>query len=98
MVQYGISGPFTELLTNYLTGRKQRVVLNGFSWEYSPVESCVPQGYLLGPLLFLVYINDLEKNIKSRVKFYADDTLLFSVAQDPYISTADLNVDLKTIS
>ena len=45
-----------------------------------------------------LYINDLEKNIKYRVKFYADDTMLFSVVQDPYISVEDLNADLKTIS
>ena len=96
--QNGNSCTLIEFLTNYLTDRKQRIVLNVFSPEYSPVESGVPQGSVLGPLLFLVYINDLEKNIKSRVKFYADDTMIFSVVQDLYISAADLNNDLKTIS
>ena len=94
-----ISGPLIELLTNYLTtDRKQRVALNGFSAEYYPVESSVPQGSVLGSLHFLVYINDLEKNIKSRVKLYADDTMLFYVVQDPHISAEDLNAVLKTIS
>ena len=85
------SSHLIKLLINYLTDRKQRVVLNGVSAEYYPGESGVPQESVLGPLLFLVYINDLEKNIKSRVKFYADDTMLFSVTQDSYIYEADLN-------
>ena len=75
--QNGISGSLLKLFEDYLHGRKQRVVLNGFYSDYSPIESGVPQGSVLGPLLFLVYINDLERNIKSNVKFFADDTMLF---------------------
>ena len=63
---------------NYLNNRKQSVVLNGSFSSYSTVESGVPQGSVLGPLLFLSYINDLEGNIKSNIKFFADDTMLFS--------------------
>ena len=62
---------------HYLNNRKQRVVLNGSYSSYSTVKSGVPQGSLLGPLLFLNYINDLERNIKSNIKFFADDTMLF---------------------
>ena len=72
--------------------------LNGFHSDSSAIESGVPQGSVLGPLLFLVYINDLEKNIKSNVKFFADDTMLYSVVEDPNLSAADLNHDLKLIS
>ena len=57
--------------------------LNGFYSEYSTIESGVPQGSVLGPLLFLIYINDFEHNIKSNVKFFADDTMLFSIVKDP---------------
>ena len=58
----------------------------------------VPQGSVLGPLLFLVYINDLEKGIKSNVKFFADDTSLFSIVHNPVFSAEDLQHDLNLIS
>ena len=62
---------------NYLNNRKQRVVLNGSYSSYFTVKSGIPQGSVLGPLLFLNYINDLERNIKLNIKFFADDTMLF---------------------
>ena len=61
------------------------------------IESGVPQGSVLGPLLFLIYINDLERNIKSNIKFFADDTSLFSTVTSPVISAEDLNQDLAII-
>ena len=73
------------------------MVLNGSYSSYSIVESGVPQGSVLGPLLFLIYINDLERNIKSNIKFFADDTMLFSVVKDPEISANNLNHDLNII-
>ena len=95
--QNGVSGKLLSLFESYLSGRKQRVILNGFSSDYANIESGVPQGSVLGPLLFLIYINDLEMNIKSNVKFFADDTMLFSVVKDPTISAYDLNHDLDVI-
>ena len=92
--QNGISGS----LQNYLNNRNQRVVLNGSSSEFSSIESGVPQGSILGPLLFLIYTNDLEKNIKSNIKFFADDTMLFSIVNDPHISASELNHDLDVIN
>ena len=91
MRQNCISGKLLKLFQNYLSNRKQRVVLNGFLiW--------CPSGSVLGPLLFLIYINDLEKNIKSNVIFFADDTMLFSVVDNPEISANELNHDLKVKS
>ena len=95
MRQNGISGQLLKLFQNYLNNRKQRVVINGFQ---SDIESGVPQGSVIGPLLFLIYINDLERNIKSNVKFFADDTMLFSIVNDPILSASELNHDLNVIN
>ena len=80
--QNGISGSLLTLFENYLCNRKQHVVLNDSCSDFFTIESGVPQGSVLGPLLFLIYINDLETNIKSNIKFFADDTMLFSIVND----------------
>ena len=72
MSRNGASGRLLNLFQNYLNNRKQHVVLNG----YSTIKFALLQGSVLGPLLFLIYINDLERNIKSNVKIFADDTML----------------------
>ena len=96
--QNGITGNLLILLKNYLSNRMQRVLINGSASEWGVVESGVPQGSDIGSLLFLIYINDLENGIKSQVRFFADDTSLFSIVQDPNISANELNHDLKLIS
>ena len=92
--QNGVSGNLLKFFQNYLHTRK-RVVLNGSFSNYSTVESGVPQGSVLGPLLFFIYINDLERNTKSNINFFADDTMLFSIVNDPVISADNLNHDLN---
>ena len=94
----GVTGRLLVLLKNYLNNREQRVVLNGKSSDWGKINSGVPQGSVLGPLLFLIYINDLENGIKSSIKFFADDTSLFSVAKDPIATADDLNNDLTLIN
>ena len=73
---YGIDGELLSLLENYLENRKQRVVLNGQNSEWREINSGVPKGSVLGPLLFLIYINDLPDGITSICKIFADDTSL----------------------
>ena len=65
----GIEGQLLQLFKSYLSNRKQRVVINGFESEWGLIEAGVPQGSVLGPLFFLIYINDLENGIISNVKF-----------------------------
>ena len=96
--QNGIEGKLLALFGNYLRNRKQRVVINGMESSWGNINAGVPQGSVLGPLLFLVYINDLEEGIKSSVKFFADDTSLFSIVRDPLVSAVELNHDLALIS
>ena len=95
--QNGISGKLLKFLESYLCNRKQRVVLIGYYSDYSDIGSGVHQGSVLGQLLFLIYINDLERNIKSNIKFFADDAMLFSIVNNPVISATDLNHDLGII-
>lgn len=95
--QNGIHGSLLKFFESYLQNRQQRVVLDGYCSEYTEVSAGVPQGSVLGPLLFLIYINDLEVDIKSKVKFFADDTMLYSVVHDPITSAKDLNDDLEKI-
>ena len=95
--QNGIDGKLLSLFSSYLSGRKQRVVLNGVHSGWAPILSGVPQGSVLGPLLFLIFVNDLEEGIKSKIMFFADDTSLFSVVRDPGLSALQLNHDLDLI-
>ena len=96
--QNGVDGNLLSLIQNYLTNRKQRVIINGTSSDWGQIEAGVPQGSVLGPLLFLVYINDLEDGLKSSVNFFADDTSISSIISDPSVSAHELNHDLDRIS
>ena len=91
LTQNGISGNLLNLLRDFLTERKQRVVLNGQFSSWTNVKAGVPQGSILGPLLFLIYINDLSAGLCSNAKLFADDTSLFSVLHDIQTSANSLN-------
>ena len=94
----GISGSLLKLIQNYLDNRFQRVLLNGQTSEWKPVNAGVPQGSILGPLFFLVYINDICSNLSTNVKLFADDTSLFSIVNDANKSFQNLSNDLCVIS
>ena len=93
----GVTDLPLELIQNFLSHRFQKVVLNGQSSTWLPVTALVPQGSILGHLLFLVYINDLINNLSSTAKLFADNTSLFSVVNDINLSEFHLSSDLKNI-
>ena len=75
---YGISGKIFGLISSFLSSRRLRVVLDGKSSQEYPVNAGVPQGSILGPTLFLLYINDLPNDVICNIAIYADDTTLYS--------------------
>ena len=92
---YGIGGDLLELLRNYLTDRIQRVTLGGVESSWLGVTAGVPQGSVLGPLLFLIFINDIEYNIQNQIRLFADDTTIFmaspAIANDSHYLQSDIN-------
>ena len=93
----GISGPLLNFFDSYLKERRQRVVLNGIQSDWKNLESGVPQGSVLGPLLFLVYINDLPDKIRANMKLFADDSSLFIRASNVNETHQILESDLCMI-
>ena len=91
----GISGTPLKLIKSFLSGRFQRVLLNGQTSSWSPILAGVPQGSILGPLFFLIYINDLGNNLSSTVKLFADDTSIFSIVHDIDLSSKQLRLGLS---
>ena len=94
----GISEKLYKVLENYLSARFQRVVLNGQTSSWRPVLAGVPQGSILGPLLFLIYVNGLPNQLKSNVKHFADGTFIFTIFKYKNESANVLNNDLPFIS
>jgi hypothetical protein len=80
---YGIRGETLSWISAFLSNRSQQVVVDGESSTPSPVLSGVPQGSVLGPILFLIYINDLPEAAQSKVRLFADDTVLYRHIHTP---------------
>ena len=77
--QNGVLGNPLSTLTDFLKLRKQRVVLNGQLSSWSNIEIGIPQGSIVGPLLFLIYINNLSDGLTTNARLFAGDVSLFSV-------------------
>ena len=92
--RHGIDGKTLNWIENWLSGRQQRVLLNGNKSQWKDVLSGVPQGSVLGPLLFLVFVNTIDDDVDSKVLKFADDIKIFKVIegkQDQDIFQADLD-------
>ena len=97
--QIGIEGQILNWLTDYLQNREQKVVLDGFNSGWEEIDAGVPQGSVLGPFLFLIYINDITEGLNCGIKLFADDTSLFVIIDDQdYIEASNaLTADLTHI-
>ncbi len=93
----GIIGPLLDWFRSYLHERKQRVVLNGQTSSWQHTNAGVPQGSILGPILFLVFINDLVSILQSNPFMFADDTSLLEVIENVVESSIRLNSDLAAL-
>ena len=93
----GICGPLLKWFSSYLTLRKQRVVCSNVSSDWSIINAGVPQGFILGPLLFLIYINDIVSQINTNVRLFADDTSLYVIVETPDQAATALNTDLEAV-
>ena len=88
--QIGVEGNFLSTISTYLAGRKQVVVVDGVKSNVLNVEAGVPQGSRLGPLLFIIYMNDIIVDIESDILIFADDTSLLATGSDP-TETAEIS-------
>ena len=80
LTAHGIGGKVLNWIRDWLSGREQRVVLLGSTSTWSPIKSGVPQGSVLGPVLFYIYINDIDDVVSSKILKFADDTKLYRAA------------------
>ena len=96
--QNKIEGKCLALFESYLRGRKQIVVVDGMKSDIKEVKAGIPQGSRLGPLLWILYANDILINLDSDVMLFADDTCLFASAPDPAQTAEILNQDLQKIN
>ena len=96
---YGVRGIIKDWLSSYLDNRKQFVSLNGFKSSLNFITCGFPQGSVLGPLLFLIYITDLSSSVKhSVVHHFADDTNLICINKSLKLLNKHINYDLKGIT
>ena len=93
--QAGINATLLQWLSYYLSDRQQRVLIPDGNSSWLPVEAGVPQSSILGPLLFLISINDIAVDINSSVRLFADDTSLYLIGDNPAEAARCINSDLE---
>ena len=85
------------MVLDYLSNRRQRVVLNGNASGFKCISSGVPQGSILGPFLFLIYINDIVETLNCNARLFADDTSLYVIVENPITAANILNSNLSSM-
>lgn len=96
---YGIRGAANDYLRSYLTNRQQQVVVSGIRSTTCSISCGVPQGSNLGPLLFLIYVNDIAKlELKGKLRLFADDTAISYEATNVYELSGDMSTDLHIVT
>ena len=96
--EHGINGQLLKWISNYLGNRQQRVILQSASSSIKPVTAGVPQGSVLGPLLFLIYVNDISDSLLSLTRLFADDSSLYYSASSLTDIEGIINHDLHVLS
>ena len=95
---YGVSSQSLNWFRSYLSDRKQLTFIDGVQSDFCNITCGIPQGSILGPLLFTIYINDLPScNLFSKPRMYADDTTLTTSAEDPCVLEHKMNYDMNLI-
>ena len=95
---YGVRSQTLAWFKSYLTGRKQKTLVGGELSDFCTLTCGIPQGSILGPLLFILYVNDLPScGVYSKPRMYADDTTLTPAGEDPDILQVIMNSNLDTI-
>ena len=95
---YGVSSQSLNWFRSYLSDRKQQTFIDGVQSDFCNITCGIPQGSILGPLLFTIYINDLPScNLFSKPRMYADDTTLTTSAEDPCVLEHKMNYDMNLI-
>ena len=78
----GVNSQVTRWVQSLLTGQSQTAVVDGYESSSCPVTSGVPQGSVVGPILFLIYINDLPDSVLSKTRLFADDTVIYNTSDN----------------
>ena len=94
----GIGDSLLLWQTNYLENRKQKIVIQALEFSFLPLKAGVPQGSVLGPLLFLIYVNDTTESLLSLTRLYADDSSLYCSATSLQDIEGIINHDLRNVS
>ena len=95
---FGIQGSLLSWIKSYLSNRKQKVIINGKESTVLEINAGVPQGSILGPLFFLIFINDIVVDIGCTIKLFADDTSIYIVIENPNLGAVILNENLEKVN